>query len=561
MKKNYIYKILPLLLALLFNCLQLQKGNLFSQPVIQEWVKRYPDSVYGFNGLTDDIAVDDLGNSYITGAAYFNTYDNYCCTIKYKPNGDTAWTRLYSGVPLVGGKLTSAIAVDKSYNVYVTGYDLNQQNNFDFITIKYDSSGNQKWAKRFNGTANNEDIADAIAIDNAGNIYVTGYSSIGGSTFSICIIKYDKDGNELWVREYGSPAVMANGKSITVDKYCNIYITGKHNNLITFSYDSSGVLRWAQEYQLNYGSIGNSIALDTNNNVFITGYIGGGSDPQSPGEKYITIKYSNTGVQQWIRYYSYSTLQYPCDCEAFTISIDKDENIIVSGKAHFDFLPKSYFGIIKYSNSGDTIWERHLQMETISYYTDMTLDKFSNIYVTSGAADTTLYQHKHTYFTLKYDSSGYLLWTKRFSPNSYFASDATCIASDKNGNIYISGISGNLNSYTSDMCTIKYSQPLYSIKEIKKTMPNEYELFQNYPNPFNSTTKIRINVPKYVENNEVKIIIFDILGREIDNLAGRQLNPGNYETEWDASNYSSGVYFYQLNVDDFIQTKKMILSR
>jgi hypothetical protein len=86
----------------------------------------------------------------------------------------------------------------------------------------------------------------------------------------------------------------------------------------------------------------------------------------------------------------------------------------------------------------------------------------------------------------------------------------------------------------------------------------DYILEQNYPNPFNPMTSIRFSIPKITN---VKIQIYDVLGRLITTLVNRQLKPGSYKTEWDASSCSNGVYFYKLITDDFTETKKMMLIK
>ncbi len=88
-------------------------------------------------------------------------------------------------------------------------------------------------------------------------------------------------------------------------------------------------------------------------------------------------------------------------------------------------------------------------------------------------------------------------------------------------------------------------------------------LYQNYPNPFNPTTKIKYSIP-FVETRyipSVQIKVYDILGREVATLVNKEKQPGNYEVEFNASNLSSGVYFYKLTAGIFVETKKMILLR
>jgi hypothetical protein len=110
-----------------------------------------------------------------------------------------------------------------------------------------------------------------------------------------------------------------------------------------------------------------------------------------------------------------------------------------------------------------------------------------------------------------------------------------------------------------------------SIKDNSQGGPTSFQLNQNYPNPFNPTTKIKFSIPpgQFPLNKGggdsrglfVKLIIFDILGRSVATLVNKNLNPGSYEVEWNASSYASGVYFYKLETAGFSQIKKMILIK
>lgn len=103
------------------------------------------------------------------------------------------------------------------------------------------------------------------------------------------------------------------------------------------------------------------------------------------------------------------------------------------------------------------------------------------------------------------------------------------------------------------------------IKSFESDVSGYFSIEQNYPNPFNPTTKIRFSIPKTShsvgEGQMVKLVVYDILGREIATLVNETLTPGTYEVEWDGSNYASGVYYYQIKSADFTETRKLILVK
>jgi len=96
------------------------------------------------------------------------------------------------------------------------------------------------------------------------------------------------------------------------------------------------------------------------------------------------------------------------------------------------------------------------------------------------------------------------------------------------------------------------------IQQISSEIPMGFSLSQNYPNPFNPATKLKFQVP-YSEN--VRIAIYDALGKEVEVLVNKQLTPGTYETDWDASKFSSGIYYYRMTAGKYTDTKKMILVK
>jgi hypothetical protein len=96
------------------------------------------------------------------------------------------------------------------------------------------------------------------------------------------------------------------------------------------------------------------------------------------------------------------------------------------------------------------------------------------------------------------------------------------------------------------------------IQQISSEIPKEFLLSQNYPNPFNPVTNIEFAIPK---SSFVKLVVYDMLGREVETLVSKDLKAGTYKADWNASEYTSGVYFYKLQTEGFFETKKMILTK
>jgi len=148
---------------------------------------------------------------------------------------------------------------------------------------------------------------------------------------------------------------------------------------------------------------------------------------------------------------------------------------------------------------------------------------------------------------LKTTNSG-MNWISLNLPGNYGLFDMMFI-NDTTG--YLVGERGTI------LKTITGGEPI-GIEKNSNELPNHFILNQNYLNPFNHVTKIQFELPK---KSFVKLVIFDILGREIANPVNENLTEGIYEINWDASNYSSGVYFYKLLAGDHEESKKMVLIK
>jgi hypothetical protein len=145
---------------------------------------------------TDDIvsqahglAVDKSWNVLIAGgSAYY--YPQFCYgTYKLDTNGSYVWTNLYPNV-VVNSSVANSITTDQSNNCYVAGYSPGTNSGNDIATIKYGNNGNQIWVERYHGPGSGDDAGNAIAVDNNGNVYVTGYETTAAGGTEIVTIKY-----------------------------------------------------------------------------------------------------------------------------------------------------------------------------------------------------------------------------------------------------------------------------------------------------------------------------------------------------------------------------------
>src|SRR5882724_2376053 len=243
--------------GLLAVLLCLPPAHTLARTAVQAWVQRYNQTGFGFD-VANAVAVDGSNNVIVTGYSYgIGTFVDYA-TIKYSAAGVPLWTNRYNGP--TNYDYATALAVDASNNVIVTGYSAGIGSGYDYATIQYSAAGVPLWTNRYNGPGNGSDKAYALAVDGSNNVIVTGSSS-NGTNDDYATIQYSSAGVPLWTNRYDGLGNGIDGAAaVAVDGSNNVVVTGysfngTNDDYLTIEYSSAGVPLWTNRYN----GLGNGI--------------------------------------------------------------------------------------------------------------------------------------------------------------------------------------------------------------------------------------------------------------------------------------------------------------
>jgi len=241
--------------------------------------------------------------------------------------------------------------------------------------------------------------------------------------------------------------------------------------------------------------------------------------------------------------------------------------------------------IIAGSNNWDTLFTTYCspghcitdsRISNYIYNTDPIITMSGNLNLTNSTTPVLTFFHKYNLYEdwyYGYDSihveistNGGFNWTKiqgwRQTNNAWTYEQINLSAYKSNNfklRFHLSSHNGGGGSadgwYIDDVNLFDMNS---SVKKLEGNIPSEFSLFQNYPNPFNPRTNINFAIPK---NEFVTIKIFDILGKEVETLVNENLSPGTYSVDWNAYSHPSGIYFYRLQTESYVETKKMNLIK
>ncbi|UCD05370.1 MAG: SBBP repeat-containing protein [candidate division WOR-3 bacterium] len=542
-----------------------------AQQVDTVWVNRWTSP-----GAESDwayaLAVDNEGRVYVTGKTENAGTNGDWTTIKYKANGDTAWVRNFASAGSYNERANS-IVIGPSGRLYLTGYTMSSGSG-DYFTIKYKPDGDTLWTRRYNGIGNGYDFANWVTVDSDENIYVTGYSRALSYQNDIATVKYDSTGTQLWVALFDGPGnysdeghkVIADGNGyIYVVGFVNPYSSGILRDYVTIKYDAeTGDTVWARTYNgtADSSDMARDIVVDEAGNVYVTG----SSRHSGTLSDIITIKYDSSGTEQWTA--RYNNPDTTLSDGGYGVAVDAEGNVYVVGQSQ-GIGTGSDIVTIKYDSLGSQQWVTRYNGPANDYDTPstedggkcMAVDQDGNIYVTGVSRGAT---SVNDYVTIMYDPDGNEIWVAGY--NCCDSVDtALDIDVDTLGGIYVCGRSIGLGTYY-DMTTVKY-QTAVGIDESEHAISSRIN-FEISPNPFSKLTNIRYSILDtgyLIENPTLRI--YDVSGRLVISFDQESSieNQGSV-VSWDgtdASNrrVSDGVYFCVLEVDGQRVQHKIVMVK
>jgi len=540
----------------------LSASSFAADTVHEAWVARYDGPAHA-NDQAWDIAVDAEGCVYVVGSSEGIGTESDVLTIKYDTDGHELWLARYDG-PDGDKDYGHGLALCPDGDVVVAGSSRDTLDDFDLITIRYNSDGHEEWVATYDGPGSGEGLAYDIACDTLGGIYVTGYCWGGQSQEDAVTIKYAPDGTELWVSLYEGPVNgWDSGYKLALGRGGSVYVVGRSMggytsyDILTIKYDTDGNEQWVARYdgEISHDDRGFCIAVDDRGAICVGGACFGGWSPGTQWD-YVTIQYDEDGNEEWVALYDGPASGYDL---VFGIGIDYDGNVCVTGgsaESGSDISDFDYdYVTIKYDSLGNQLWLDRYSGESDGNDTarDLIIDPDGNVYVT-GSSDGSDGFHDD-YATVRYSPAGDIDWVMRYNGPLEDSDYAHALTLDEGTNIYVTG--GSNNAWDDrDFATVKYVQEPAGTTELPS-------LSLSMPNPCRGDAFFRVNVPG--PDTRAVVQVFDVRGHLVRTLLDEVLG-GSAEVYWDgrdAIGYraASGVYFVLFRAGELRMTRKIVVVR
>lgn len=436
----------------------------YSNNGIQNWIATY-DGIGASKDRAVKVKIGSANSIYITGRSS-NGMDDDIVTRKYTSLGVLAWSKTFNNGM---DDRPADLKLDVSENVYVCGYS-NNANNDDIVVLKYDLNGLDQWSGGFlyDGPNAKDDRASALEVNSSGEVFVIGKSDNDPNltvNFDYKTIKINSTKNIVWEADFNG---MGNGtdeaSSIILLSSGDVVITGRSDsdvNALINNYDvkticysaSTGAQSWLKTYSGTTGNddLGNQLALNNLGNIFV---VGSSQDAFAESDA-LTIQYSSSGTQNWTSLFK--GIGDNTDV-VNAIAVDAAGNTYLAGYSYSQSSLKDMC-VIKLGPNGDTLWVKKHDgtANGNDEATDVKVDGSGNVYIT-GFTKESLTDFDIT--TIKYNSSGTILWTSQFDNSPVMGEDqGRKLEIDASGNVYVFGYVDRdpSNILNEDFVLLKYN--------------------------------------------------------------------------------------------------------
>lgn len=398
----------------------------------------------------------------------------------------------WSGVRQAGTTATDSargVALDSSGNIYLAGSTLGaldgnlSAGGEDLFLLKYAPTGILLWSRQFGTVAG--DAANAVAVDSSGNVYVAGFTlgslpgaPVGNSGGSdLLLIKYDGDGNRLWVRQLGS-AGTDEARGVAVDAGGNAYVAGLTSatlpgignvnaggeDLFLVKYDATGVLLWTRQFGTVAADRAEGVTVAGGGAIVVAGLTFGtfSGNLSSGGNDAFLIAYGADGTRQWVR--QFGTVAGDA---AQAVAADASEGVYVAGTTlgRLDGAVNaggSDLFVARYDSAGNRQWSRQLGSIGTDSALGVAAGARGDVYLTgstSSALDGNLSAGGEDLYLVKYDPLGNKQWSRQFG--SVGNELGRAIAVDRGGNAFVGGgttaaLPGQISAGGEDLFLVKY---------------------------------------------------------------------------------------------------------
>lgn len=402
------------------------------------WTEMYRPSADGPNQPAA-IGRDGAANTIITGPSYGGATGMDWATVKYAPDGALLWVRRLDG-PAHADDYANGLAVDQGGDIYVTGSVTTATATTSTTglceTVKYGADGSVVWRRTYSGSPNS--TGNAIALDAAGNVYVTGVVEDAGGGWSMVTIAYAPNGDRLWAKHYGSDRTI--GRAIAIDSMGSVCVAGENNSaVIVLKYSSSGTLQWtASPSGIAYTGAGPGqlpLAIDGSDDIVVAGSAVVGENGTGTLYNYAVVRLSPEGAVVWKRRYA-GPAGVGGDNEATGVAVDPSGDVIVTGMSA-PFAGNAYdfdVATVKYSPSGQTLW--------VKRYGGSFGYSVGEVVLADSAGDVCVAAQLSTgYGLIQYDPTGNELGVRRFDGLNHDGGIPTAMVLDpSSGDIVLTGL-------------------------------------------------------------------------------------------------------------------------